>query len=310
MVTGAGGFIGHHLSNRLVAEGADVFSIDRKHPEWGDHPSRDFMLVDLRCIEDFLSGQDFVFHLAAEMGGIGYIENNKGDIVSSSTRIDLNVLDASYRSKVGRFLYTSSACVYPGYRQNDLNNPGLRESDAYPADAEDGYGWQKLYTERLCRHYRKDFGLDTRIARLHNIFGPLGTYDGGREKAPAAMCRKIAMAKDGDPIEVWGDGKQTRSYCYVDDCVEGLIRLMLFDYNKPINIGTDEMVSVNKLIEHVEAVSGKKVKRVYDQTKPKGVRGRNANLDLVKVVLDWSPTRTLKEGLAETYPWIAEQVQK
>lgn len=323
LVTGGSGFIGAHLCQRLKDEGAKlVVSVDRQENPYRGFCAHVSVRHDLtREMTEgwFNDGLDFVFHLAAEMGGIGYIENFKGDIVRNSTRIDLNVLDAAVAGKVGRLLYTSSACVYPGFLQGGspsvdqvwgVGKYALKEGDAYPADAEDGYGWQKLYSERMMRHWREDFGLDTRIARLHNIFGPYGTYDGGREKAPAAICRKVAQTEPGGEIEVWGDGSQLRSYCYVDDCVEGLLRLMLSDHVEPINIGTEEMVSVNQLIDTVCDVAGKTVTKRYDPSKPKGVHGRNADLTLAREVLGWYPARTLRDGIAITYPWIRDQLQK
>jgi nucleoside-diphosphate-sugar epimerase len=311
-ITGAGGFIGGHLATRLIHDGAEVTCIDRVPSPWHTLP---VAIDDLRY--GSMTGDvhqywraDYVFHLAAEMGGIGYIENYKGDIVANSSRMDLNVLDWCRNHKAGKLIYSSSACVYPANRQLDAKNAtGIKEEEAYPADAEDGYGWQKLYTERLCRHYREDFGLNTAVARFHNIFGPYGTYDGGREKAPAALCRKVA--KDtGEGIEVWGNGSQLRSYCYVDDCVEGLLRLALSDHPDPINIGSPEAVSVNKLIDHIEVAADKKVERRYDTSKPKGVNGRNADIALAWELLDWSPRHSLKEGIAKTYPWIRSQVQQ
>jgi nucleoside-diphosphate-sugar epimerase len=249
-----------------------------------------------------------VYHLAANMGGIGFIETNRAPIVRDNTLIDTHMLEAARRNGVSRFLFTSSACVYPGYLQSDPAVSPLKESDAYPADAEDGYGWAKLYTERLCRHYREDFALETRIVRFHNIFGPLGTYDGGREKSPAAICRKVAQADDGDEIEVWGDGRQTRSYCYVSDCVEGIHRLMESDFPEPLNLGQDRMVNIGELVDLVAAVAGKRIRKRHDRSKPQGVRGRNADLTLMRQVLGWEPAVSLEEGLERTYRWIEGQL--
>src|SRR5205085_9683552 len=209
-----------------------------------------------------------------------------------------------------RFFYTSSACIYPGYLQKSPEVTPLREEDAYPADAEDGYGWEKLYMERVCRHYREDFGLETRIVRFHNIYGPLGTYDGGREKSPAAICRKVALADDGDTIEVWGDGEQTRSYCYIDDCVEGIYRLMRSDYCEPINLGQDRMLSINELVDIIAKIAGKRIEKRYDLTKPQGVRGRNSDNTRLRTVLNWQPSISLEDGLAITYEWISRELQK
>jgi nucleoside-diphosphate-sugar epimerase len=244
------------------------------------------------------------------MGGIGFIENNKAVIVRDNTFINLHTIEAARINGVKRYLYTSSACIYPGYKQKETDISPLKESDAYPADAEDGYGWEKLYMERVCRHYTEDFGLDTRVVRFHNIFGPLGTYDGGREKSPAAICRKVALAKDVDEIEVWGDGEQTRSYCYIDDCVEGIYRLMQSDHREPINLGQDRMISINELVDMVAKIAGKQIGKRYDLTKPQGVRGRNSDNTLLREVLNWEPTISLEDGLERTYHWIAGELEK
>jgi len=222
--------------------------------------------------------------------------------------INIHSIEAARLSGVKRFLFTSSACVYAGYLQKRADVTPLKEEDAYPADAEDGYGWEKLYTERTCRHYREDFGLETRVVRFHNIFGPLGTYDGGREKSPAAICRKIALAQDGDTIEVWGDGEQTRSYCYIDDCVEGIYRLMRSSHPDPINLGQDRMVTINQLVDIVAKIAGKRIYRSHDLTKPVGVRGRNSDNTRLRAVLGWEPSISLEEGLARTYAWIEEEL--
>jgi nucleoside-diphosphate-sugar epimerase len=243
------------------------------------------------------------------MGGIGFIETNKAVIVRDNTLINMHTIEAARECGVRRFLYTSSACVYPGYRQNSPDVTALREGDAYPADPEDGYGWEKLYMERTCRHYTEDFGLETRTVRVHNIYGPLGTYDGGREKSPAAICRKIAMAESGDAIEVWGDGEQTRSYCYIDDCVEGIYRLMRSDCREPLNLGRDELVSVNGLVDLVASIAGKEIGKRYDLMKPQGVRGRNSDNTRLREVLGWEPSVGLREGMTETYRWIEGQVK-
>jgi GDP-D-mannose 3', 5'-epimerase len=248
--------------------------------------------------------------LAANMGGIGFIEQNKAVIVHDNTLINLQTIEAAHVNGVKRFLFTSSACVYPGYLQRKTDVVPLKEEDAYPADAEDGYGWEKLYMERTCRHYREDFGLDTRVVRFHNIFGPLGSYDGGREKSPAAICRKVALAEDGDSIEVWGDGRQTRSYCYIDDCVEGLYRLMQSEYIHPLNLGQDRMVSINELVDIVARIAHKSIHKKYDPTKPQGVRGRNSDNTRLRQVMQWEPSVSLEEGLAQTYHWIATQLRK
>jgi nucleoside-diphosphate-sugar epimerase len=244
------------------------------------------------------------------MGGIGFIETNKAEIVRDNTLINMHTIEAARVNGAKRYLYTSSACIYPGYLQKRPDVTPLREEDAYPADAEDGYGWEKLYMERVCRHYREDFGLETRVVRFHNIFGPLGTYDGGREKSPAAICRKIALASDGDSIVVWGDGEQTRSYCYIDDCVEGIYRLMRSDHAEPLNLGQDRCVSINQLVDIVARIAGKTIKKRYDLTKPQGVRGRNSDNTRLRQVLGWEPSVELEEGLSLTYRWIAGELEK
>ncbi|MCU1326098.1 MAG: NAD-dependent epimerase/dehydratase [Bryobacterales bacterium] len=311
LVTGAGGFIGHHLTKYLVDRGYWVRGVDIQEPEYEASAAHEFELLDLRRFDNALMatrGVDHVYSLAADMGGIGFIESNKGPIMRNNTYISLNTLEAARVNKASRLLYTSSACIYPGYLQKDENVTPLKESDAYPADAEDGYGWEKLYTERMCRHYTEDFGLDTRVVRFHNIFGPLGTYEGGREKSPAAMCRKIAMASDGGTIEVWGDGHQTRSYCYIDDCVEGIYRLMMSDFREPINLGQDRMISVNELVDIVANIAGKRIERTHNLTAPQGVRGRNSDNTLLREVLNWEPQISLEEGLGRTYRWIYAQL--
>ena len=313
LVTGAGGFIGHHLTKYLIERGYWVRGVDIKEPEYEPTAANEFQLLDLSLPDNCrqaTEGIDEVYGLAANMGGIGFIENNKAVIVRDNTLINLNTIEAARHNNVKRYLYTSSACIYPGYKQKETDVTPLREEDAYPADAEDGYGWEKLYMERVCRHYTEDFGLDTRVVRFHNIFGPLGTYDGGREKSPAAICRKIALAKDGDDIEVWGDGEQTRSYCYIDDCVEGIFRLMNSDHREPINLGQDRMISVNELVDMVATIAGKRIGKQYDLTKPQGVRGRNSDNTRLREVLNWEPSVSLEEGLSVTYHWIAGELQK
>lgn len=311
LVTGAGGFIGHHLAKYLKARGYWIRGADIKAPEYELSPADEFLLLDLTRSENCLKATaeiDQVYSLAANMGGIGFIENNKAVIVRDNTLMSMHAIEAARLNGVKRFLYTSSACVYPGYLQNTAEVTPLREEDAYPADAEDGYGWEKLYMERVCRHYREDFGLETRVVRFHNIFGPLGTYEGGREKSPAAICRKVALAKEVDEIEVWGDGEQTRSYCYIDDCVEGIHRLMMSDFHDPLNLGQDRMISINELVDMVARIAGKKISKRYDLTKPQGVRGRNSDNTRLREVLDWEPSTPLEVGLERTYHWIAAQI--
>ena len=313
LVTGAGGFIGHHLVKRLAAEGFWVRGVDIKLPEYEPSPAHDFRLLDLRkydnCLEAAM-GMDEVYGLAANMGGIGFIETHKAEIVRDSTLINLHSIEAARLCGVKRYLYTSSACIYPGYLQKSPDIKPLKESDAYPADPEDGYGWEKLYMERVCRHYREDYGLETRIVRFHNIFGPLGTYDGGREKSPAAICRKIAQARNGDAIEVWGDGNQTRSYCYIDDCVEGICRLMRSDFRDPLNLGQDRMLSINELVAIVAKIAGKTITTRHDLSQPQGVRGRNSDNSLLRQVLGWEPAISLEDGLVRTYAWISSQLRQ
>jgi nucleoside-diphosphate-sugar epimerase len=311
LVTGAGGFIGHHLTKYLVERDYWVRGVDIKKPEYEPTAADEFELLDLRYWENCrqaTSGVEEVYALAANMGGIGFIETNKAVIVRDNTLINLHTIEAARENGVKRFLYTSSACVYPGYLQKTADVAALKEEDAYPADAEDGYGWEKLYMERTCRHYTEDFGLDTRSVRFHNIFGPLGTYDGGREKSPAAICRKIALANDGDAIEVWGDGEQTRSYCYIDDCVEGIYRLMQSGHWEPLNLGTDRLISINGLVDLVANIAGKKIRKNHDLSKPQGVRGRNSDNTRLRQVLGWEPAISLEAGLARTYEWISGQL--
>lgn len=311
LVTGAGGFIGHHLVKALVASGAWVRAVDLRAPAYEPTAAHELEVRDLRRPEECLAATrdvQEVFALAADMGGIGYIEQNKGVIVRDNTLIDLHTLEAARRSGVERLLYSSSACVYPAEKQRATEPAPLREEDAYPAAPEDGYGWEKLYAERMCRHYTEDFGLETRVARLHNVYGPLGAFDGGREKSPAAVCRKVATARDGEAIEIWGDGEQRRSYCYVDDAVEGLQRLMRSSHREPLNIGAERVVSINELVGMVARIAGKQVDVRHDTSKPVGVRGRTSDNTRVREVLGWEPSTSLEDGLARTYAWIAAQV--
>ena len=312
LVTGAGGFIGHHLVNYLKEKGYWVRGVDKKLPEYEATSADEFEVLDLRKFDNCLlatRGIEEVYGLAAEMGGIGFIEHNKAVIMRDSVLINIHMLEAARLNGVKRYLFTSSACIYPGYLQKEADVTPLKEEDAYPADAEDGYGWEKLFTERQCRHYYEDFGLETRIVRFHNIFGPLGTYDGGREKSPAAICRKIAIAEDGGTIEVWGDGEQTRSYCFVEDTVEGIYRLMRSDFREPLNLGQDRMITVNQLVDMVAAAAGKTIKRTHNLNAPQGVRGRNSDNTKLRQVLGWEPRISLEEGLKRTYEWIFSQLE-
>lgn len=312
LVTGAGGFIGHHLVNYLLEKGYWVRGVDIKEPEYESTRAHEFELLDLRrwgnCLQA-TRGIEEVYNLAANMGGIGFIEAYKAEIMHDNVLINIHMLEAARLNGVQRYFYTSSACIYPGYLQNDPNVTALKEEDAYPADAEDGYGWEKLYSERQCRHYYEDYGLETRVVRFHNIYGPLGTYDGGREKAPAAISRKIALAEDGGEIEVWGDGEQTRSFCHIKDCLEGIYRLMRSEHREPLNLGSDRLVTINEMIDIVSAVAGKTVRRHHDLTKPQGVRGRNSDNTRLREVLQWEPQVSLEDGLAETYHWIHGQLE-
>lgn len=313
LVTGAGGFIGHHLVNFLKEKGYWVRGVDIKKPEYEATNADEFLILDLREKENAMKatrGVDYVYTLAANMGGIGFIETVHAEVMRDNVLINTNVLESSRLNKVKRLFYSSSACIYPRYLQKETSNEGLRESDAYPADPDNEYGWEKLFTERMCLNYYKDYGLETRIARFHNIYVPLGTWQGGREKSPAAICRKVAVAKDGDEIEVWGDGKQGRSYCYIDDCVEGIYKLMMSDIREPLNIGSDRLVSINELIEIVSRIAGKSVKKKYDLSKPQGVRGRNANNELINKLLSWAPPTPLEKGLHKTYKWIEAEIKK
>ena len=313
LVTGAGGFIGHHLTTALVARGYWVRGADLEPPEYAATAAHEFVQTDLRRWANALAvteGIDEVYNLAANMGGIGFISAHKAEIMHDSALINLHTIEAARQNGVQRFLFSSSACVYPSYRQDSADVTPLKEEDAYPADPEDGYGWEKLFMERQCRHYLEDYGLETRVVRFHNIYGELGTYDGGREKSPAAICRKIALADDGDTIEVWGDGQQTRSYCYVADCVEGIHRLMRSDHRAPLNLGTDRLVTINDLVDIVAAIAGKRISKQYDLSKPQGVRGRNSDNTRLRQVLGWEPATSLEDGLARTYAWICAELER
>jgi nucleoside-diphosphate-sugar epimerase len=312
IVTGAGGFIGHHLVSFLKSQGYWVRGVDVKFPEFGTTSADDFKILDLRRWEECVQATrsvDVVYALAADMGGMGYISNNHARILHNNSLINLHTLEAAHINGVHRYLFTSSACVYPEYRQQRPDVAPLREAEAYPAEPQDAYGWEKLITEQLCTHYRRDYGIDTRIVRFHNIFGPNGTFHGGREKAPAALCRKIAIAKlTGNPeIEIWGDGEQTRSFCYIDDCVQGISKLMQSDFDEPLNLGQDRMVSINELAHMIAKIARYDV-RLKHVPGPQGVRGRNSDNSLLRQVLNWEPQVSLEEGLAKTYTWIEAQV--
>lgn len=313
LVTGAGGFIGHHLVTYLKRLGYWVRGADLKLPEYAPTDADEFELLDLRRWDNCLQatrGVDEVYGLAADMGGMGFISAHHAEILHNNLLINTHSLDAARVNGVKRYFYTSSACVYPEYKQMDANVIPLKEDDAYPAQPQDAYGWEKLITEHLCTHYREDYGLDTRIVRFHNIFGPLGTWDGGREKAPAALSRKIATAKlnNRHEIEIWGDGEQTRSFCYIDDCLTGIYKLMRSDYHDPLNLGQDRMVTINQLAQIISNIAGFEVELKHVPG-PQGVRGRNSDNDRLRQVLGWEPQVSLEEGLTCTYNWIEGQVR-
>ena len=313
LVTGAGGFIGHHLVSFLKRRGDWVRGADLVRPQYEATGADQFLEIDLRDAaraREAAEGVEHVYALAADMGGMGYISSHHARILHDNALINLNTLEAARAAGVSRYLYTSSACVYPEFKQMDAAVTPLREEDAYPAQPQDAYGWEKLIAERLCAHYREDYGIETRIARFHNIFGPLGTWRGGREKAPAAMCRKVATAKltGAREIEIWGDGEQTRSFCYVDDCLEGIARLMASGYREPLNIGQDRLISIDQLADIVCAIAGVSLGKRHVPG-PQGVRGRNSDNSRLRQVLKWEPRITLEDGLARTYAWIEEQVQ-
>jgi nucleoside-diphosphate-sugar epimerase len=313
LVTGAGGFIGHHLVKLLVAQGYWVRGADLRHPDHEESAAHEFQLGDLRRYEDCLSaarGVAQVYHLAADMGGIGYITIEHAKIARSNTLINLNMLEAARLGSVERFLFSSCASVYPQYLQTHRDVRPLREDDAWPADPEEGCGLEKLYMEKLCQYYTQDFGLETRVARFHNVYGPLASYDGGRENAPAAICRKVALARPGGTIDVWGDGQQTRSFMYVSDCVEGLHRLMQSDSSIPLNLGATAAVTIDELVAIVARLAGKTVKIRHNRWMPQGVRGRSSDNTLLRHVLRWEPRVSLADGLAPTYAWVAQQVAR
>jgi GDP-D-mannose 3', 5'-epimerase len=315
LVTGAGGFIGGQLVRKLQSSGLSIRAVDRKPIErwFFRSENAENMVLDLKEKEACYvatRGARFVYNLAADMGGMGFIEKNKA-LCMLSVLINTHLLTASRDNNIESYFFASSACVYPDYRQQETNIEALKESDAYPAMAEDGYGWEKLFSERMCRHFREDFGLATHIGRYHNVYGPFGTWDGGREKAPAAIARKVALAKltGNHEIEIWGDGEQTRSFMYIDDCLEGTQLLMRSNFVEPLNIGSDEMVSINQLVDIVEKIAGVKLKRNYKYDAPKGVRGRNSDNALIRQVLNWAPSTRLADGMEQTYRWVHKQVK-
>ncbi len=313
LVTGAGGFIGHHLITYLKSQGYWVRGVDVKYPEYAKSEADEFELLDIRRWDSCLQttrGIDEVYALAADMGGMGFISAHHAQILHNNLLINMHTIEAARINGVRRYFYTSSACVYPEHMQTDPNVTPLKEEDAYPAQPQDAYGWEKLITERLVTHYGQEYEMDTRIVRFHNIFGPLGTWDGGREKAPAAMCRKVAIAKlSGNPeVEIWGDGEQTRSFCYIDDCTDGMLKLMRSDYALPLNLGQDRMVTINELADIVAGVAGVSIVKKHVPG-PQGVRGRNSDNTRIRQVLGWEPRVSLEEGLGRTYLWIEHQIR-
>ena len=313
LVTGAGGFIGHHLVKRLKAEGCWVRGVDIKEPEFESTAADEFQLLDLRYWHNALQATDHVnhvFNLAADMGGIGYITAKLADIARNNILINAHMLEAARLNGVKRYLFSSSACVYAGSKQNVEDVTGLKEEDAYPADPEPGYGWEKLFTEQLCNYYLRDYAFETRVVRFHNVYGPLGTYEGGKEKAPAAICRKVAFAEPDGNIDVWGDGRQTRSFMFIDDCVEGLLRLMASNHREPLNLGTEELVSVDGLVDIVCEIAGKRLNKRHELDRPQGVRGRNSDNSRLRAVFGWEPGSPLRNGLEVTYRWIECELVK
>ncbi len=311
LVTGAGGFIGHHLVNRLKAEGFWVRGVDLKIPQFEATAADEFELADLRFFENcsrVTRGIDDVYQLAADMGGIGYITANHATLSRNNILINSNMLEAARLAHVGRYLYTSSACVYPAHLQGDSDVRALREDDAIPADPEKGYGWEKLFAEQLTSYFGEEHDLSVRIVRFHNIYGPLSTYEGGREKAPAALSAKVAVARSGSSIPVWGDGQQTRSFCYISDAVEGVRRIMESEETRPLNVGSSELIAVDDLVDLLAEAAGKRLGKIHEPDRPQGVRGRNSDNTLIRATLSWEPSVTLRDGMAQTYTWVWHQL--
>jgi GDP-D-mannose 3', 5'-epimerase len=311
LVTGAGGFIGHHLVSYLVQRGCNVRGVDITAPEYEPTAAHEFMQLDLRYRDNCrvaIDGISEIYHLAADMGGIGYISGSHAVIALNNALINAHMIEAARHGAVEKLLFSSSACVYPQHLQKSTEVTPLREADAWPAEPEEGYGLEKLFMEKLCQYTMEDWAVTTRVVRFHNVYGPLGTFDGGREKAPAAICRKIASCHDGDTIEIWGDGQQTRSFMYIDDCVEGIYRIMQSDYSAPLNLGTDELVTVDQLVDIVAATAGKAIVKRHDLSRPQGVRGRNSDNTRLREVLGWEPRISLRQGIRPTYEWIEERL--
>ena len=313
LVAGAGGFIGHHLVGYLISQGYWVRGVDTKEPEYEMSRANEFEVLDLRRLENCLIATrqvDEVYHLAADIGGIGYINFHHADAAGNNVLISTHLLESSRINQVERFFFSSSACVYPQALQSGSDVTPLREEDAHPYDPDEGYGWEKLFTEKLCQYYSNDYLLETRVARFHNVYGPLGTYDGGREKAPAAICRKVAMAQDGGEIEVWGDGEQTRSFMHIDDCVQGVKRLMSSEYRGPLNLGTSRLITINGLVDLVCEIAGKNLVKRHNLDGPQGVRGRNSDNSKVSSSLGWEPLVSLEDGMRTVYRWIENELIK
>ena len=316
LICGAGGFIGGHLASKFTKDkDIELVCVDIKPQEYWFQKFDNAInfTLDLKSFDNSLKvteGVDYIYNFACNMGGMGFIENNKAECMLS-VLVNTNMLRASVKNNCKKYYFSSSACVYNGSKQKDTFISGLKEEDAYPADPEDGYGWEKLFSERMCRHFYEDFGLETRVARYHNIYGPQGTFDGGREKAPAALCRKIILAKKNKEksSDVWGDGEQTRSFLYIDDCLDGTLKLFNGEQREVFNIGSEEQVSINQMIEIIEEIANYKVSRNYQLDKPKGVRGRSSDNTLVEKKLGWKPKLTLKQGLEKTYQWIENKIQ-
>lgn len=311
IITGAGGFIGYHLTNYLKKKRYNVIGIDLKKPEFAETQADTFICADLTeqsQVENSFQAADELYMLAADMGGIGYIDSVHAKIMHDNVLINTLCLEEARKRSIPKVFYSSSACVYPIQKQSEEENLGLREDDAFPAQPDSMYGWEKLFSEKLYQSYAQDYSMEVRIARFHNIYGPFGTFDGGREKSPAAICRKVAQAEHTDTIEVWGDGQQTRSYCYIDDCCEGIFRLMQSNVREPLNIGSDRSVTVNQLVDIVAKIAGKQISKKYIKNKPQGVRGRNSDNTLIRKVLGWEPSTSLESGLKETYRWIESKV--